>query len=318
MWVVSNISPEMRAEAAAWLARLHADDKSPIDERTFRVWLAADQCHAAAFEAMTEVWDVTGAAWTEAIAVPHEAAPTTRRRALIAGVTGIAAAATGFAVWQTSYAGVYETATGEQKHIVLADGTQVFLDTDTRIHASYDSRTRFVSLERGRCNFNVMESDERPFVVDAATQRIVASRTELDVRRDGDDVCVVMVQGSASVMDKNDRQRTEIKRGDRLTANAGHILVDRPKLLPLLAWQTGQAVFDNDTMSAAVHEMNRYSVVKLEISDPAVAHMHISGVYRVGDNAAFGRSVAALLPVTLEFANNQVRLTADHGRAKRT
>jgi transmembrane sensor len=308
----------MRAEAATWLARLHADDKSPADECTFRIWLAADPCHAAAFEAVTEVWDVTGAAWTDAVAVPREAAPTTRRRALMAGVAGIAAAATGFAVWQTSYAGVYETATGEQKHVVLADGTQVFLDTDTRIHASYDSRTRFVSLERGRCNFNIMESDERPFVVDAAAKRILAGHTELDVRRDGDDVCVIMVQGSASVMDKNDRQRTELRRGDRLTANAGRILVDRPKLLPLLAWQTGQAVFDNDSLSDAVHEMNRYSVVKLEISDPSVARMRISGVYRVGDNAAFGRSIAALLPVTLEFANNQVRLTADRSRAKRT
>lgn len=307
----------MRAEAASWLARLRADDKSPADERGFRAWLAADPQHAAAFEAVTEVWELTGAAWTEAIAV-HQPVSTTRRRALLAGGASAVAVGLGFTVWQAAYAGVYETTTGEQKHVVLADGTQVFLDTDTRIHASYDSRTRFVRLERGRCNFNVMENDERPFVVDAAATRIVAGRTDLDVRRDNDTVCVIVVRGEASVTSTSDRRRAEMKRGDRLVASTTRVRIDRPNLTPLLAWQIGQAVFDNDTLATAVREMNRYSVVKLEIADSTVAAMHISGVYRVGDNAAFARSVAALLPVALEFTNDQVRLSADMARAKRT
>ncbi len=306
----------MRAEAAAWLARLHADNKSRADECAFRAWLAAAPEHATAFEAVTETWDVSGAAWAEPLALHHPVA-TTRRRALLGGIAGAVAAGVGISVWQSAYAGVYETATGEQKHIVLTDGTQVFLDTDTRIQAAYDSRTRFVSLERGRCNFNVMESDERPFVVDATSARIVAGHTDFDVRRDDDAVCVVVMQGTAAVTATNGRRRIELKRGDRLVANATLGRVDQPNLTPLLAWQTGQAVFDNETMTAAVHEMNRYSAVKLEILDPAVAHMRISGVYRVGDNAAFAHSVAALLPVTLEFASDRVRLSADAARVKR-
>ncbi len=307
----------MRAEAAAWLARLHADNKTRADECAFRAWLAAAPEHATAFEALTETWDVSGAAWTEPV-IPHQPVATTRRRALLAGAASAAAAALGFTVWQSAYAGVYETATGEQKHIVLADGTQVFLDTDTRIQASFDNRTRFVSLERGRCNFNVMDNDERPFVVDATTTRVVAGHTDFDVRRDDDSVCVVVMQGTATATAPNDRRHIELKRGDRLVVNATLGRIDRPNLAPLLAWQTGQAVFDNETVTAAVREMNRYSVVKLEILDPAVAHMRISGVYRVGDNAAFARSVAALLPVTLEFTNDQVRLSADAARAKKT
>lgn len=307
----------MRAEAAAWLARLHADNKTRADECAFRAWLAAAPEHATAFEAVTETWDVAGAAWTEPV-VLHQPVKTTRRRALLAGAASAAAAGLGLTVWQSAYAGVYETATGEQKHIVLADGTQVFLDTDTRIQASFDSRTRFVSLERGRCNFNVMDSDDRPFVVDATTARVVAGHTDFDVRRDDASVCVVVMQGTATATATSDRRHIELKRGDRLVANATLERIDHPNLTPLLAWQTGQAVFDNETVNTAVHEMNRYSVVKLEILDPAVARMRISGVYRVGDNAAFARSVAALLPVTLEFTSDQVRLSADAARAKKT
>ena len=62
---VTRVSPEFRAEAAAWLARLRADDKTEADERAFRLWLAEDRLHTAAFEAVTEVWEAAGAPSTE-------------------------------------------------------------------------------------------------------------------------------------------------------------------------------------------------------------------------------------------------------------
>ncbi len=313
-----SISPEIRAEAAAWLARLRADDKDSADERAFRAWLAADSRHATAFEAATEVWELAGAAWTEPLASASRSRTPTRRQALLASVGSLATAALGIAFWQGAYAGVYETAIGEQKHVVLPDGSQVFLDTDTRIHAAYNSKMRVVALERGRCNFNVMESDSRPFVVDAAAQRIVAARTTFDVRRDGDEVCVVLVQGSASIATQNDSNphRQVLKPGERLVARNNEAHIDKPNLVPLLAWQTGQAVFDNETISGAIREMNRYSVIKIEAGDPIVARMRISGVYRVGDNTAFARSIAALLPVAVEFGTDQVRLVVDQARVK--
>jgi transmembrane sensor len=320
MSTVSTISPDIRAEAAAWLARLRADDKHPDVERAFRVWLTADPLHAAAFETVTEVWDLAGAAWSEpVVGFPTSKAPT-RRRVLVAGGAGaLALAGAGISLWQRAYAGVYETAVGEQKHIVLADGTQVFLDTDTRIHAVYDSKMRVVALDRGRCNFHVMESDGRPFVVDAAAQRIVAERTSFDVRRDGDDVCVVLLQGSAWIGDRDASSHRELVRaGERLVATNAGARKDKPNLAPLLAWQTGQAVFDNETVAGAIREMNRYSIVKIEAGDSIVARMRISGVYRVGDNVAFARSVAALLPIYVEFGTDQVRLMADQGRLNRT
>ena len=318
MSTVKMSTPEIRAEAAAWLARLRADEKHPDDARAFRAWLAEDPRHAAVFEAVTEVWEVAGAAWTEpAVSLSTSAAPT-RRQALLAGAGSLAAAGICFAFWQRAYAGVYETAIGEQKHVVLADGTQVFLDTDTRIHAAYDSQIRVVALERGRCNFHVMESDERPFVVDAAAQRIVAARTTFDVRRDGDEVCVVMLQGSGSIgsRDASTQRREVLKPGERLVATNARARIDKPNLVPLLAWQTGQAAFDNETVTGAIREMNRYSVVKIEATDPAVANMRISGVYHVGDNVAFARSVAALLPVIVEFGTDRVWLVADQARIK--
>jgi transmembrane sensor len=314
MALVTEISPEIRAEAAAWLARLRADDKSAADEAAFRTWLARDTRHAKAFETVTEVWEAAGAAWDEPIARPHR----THRRAVLAGAGSLAAAGAVFAVWQEAGAGTYETGVGEQKHAVLPDGTQVFLDTDTKIRTRFDSDTRAVALERGRCNFHLRENDQRPFVVDAAIDRVIATRCTFDVRRDGNDVSVVLTQGAAEVTSKADTAHTALRAGDRFVRGSRGNRTDRPNLVPLLAWQTGQAVFENETVSGAIREMNRYSVVKITVNDTDVGKLRISGVYRVGDNVAFAHSIASLLPVILEVDKDQVKLEPDRARAKRT
>jgi len=316
MAFVSEISPEIRAEAAAWLARLRADDKDAVDEAAFRVWLASDPRHPRAFEAVTEVWELAGAAWAEPAAGPRQYLH--NRRAVLAGAGSLAAAGVFVTLWQSAEAGNFETGVGEQKHAVLPDGTQVFLDTDTRISASYNRQLRVVALERGRCNFHVLGSDSRPFAVDAAAERVVAARASFDVRRDGEAVCVVLTQGAASIAAQGAAWQENLKSGDRMVAGPGGHRKDRPNLVPLLAWQTGQVVFDNDTVASAIAEMNRYSLVKIAVEDTDIAKMRISGVYRVGDNAAFAHSVATLLPVMLEFNTDQVRLELDPARVKKT
>lgn len=309
----ATISPEAKAEAAAWLARLRADDRTAADERAFQVWLNAHPSHAAAFEAVTLVWEAAGGVsradrdLVERDAFEHAPAPkrALSRRAVMAGLSTLAVAGGSLFVLREAYAGVYETDVGEQKHVTLDDGTLVFLDTDTRIKVSYSAAKRVVDLQRGRANFRVAPDAKRAFVVQAAAKRIVTGRTIFDVRRDGERVSVVLIQGKASV------DGAEIQTGQRLIAAQSRAVVDQPNLTQALAWQTGQAIFDNQTLAEAVAEMNRYSTVKLKIADRNIAGLRLSGVYRVGDNAAFAYSVAKLLPVEVRLRDGAVDLVAD-------
>lgn len=308
----------MRAEAAAWLARLRADDKGPADERAFRAWLAADTSHVAAFEEVTEAWETAGALRRERIAEPAPTASVlTRRGAVLAGATALAAAGAFFAFRQRAYAETYGTSVGEQKHVVLSDGTQAFLDTDTRICVRFANDMRVVDFDRGRCDFHLTQKDTRPFIVNASAQLVVAGLAAFEVQRDGADLAVVVTKGSAAVT--GGRGLTQdpclVRAGERLQIGPGGSAIDRPNLAHVLAWRNGQAVFENDTLGAAIHEMNRYSLEKLEAADTAVARMRISGVYHVGDNVAFARSVAALLPVVVVMQGERLRLALDPARA---
>jgi transmembrane sensor len=304
---------EIRAEAAAWLARLHADDRSAGDEEAFRTWLADSPAHAQAFEAVDQAWSLAGG-------LSRRTWPQRRRlsrRTVMAGATGLAAVAMGtLAFTQSGSARTYRTDVGEQKHVSLQDGTQLFLNAQTQLKVRFTETQRQVELDYGRVNFRVTPDARRPFIVQAAERRIIAGQCTFDVRCEDGNVQVVLIRGRADIQSAANTgsgpapQQQMLQAGDRLVANGGHIRRDRPNLTPLLAWQTGSAVFENETLMDAVREMNRYSPEQLEVADSRVQGMRVSGVYRVGDNAAFARSISRLLPVNVDRLNDRLVLTA--------
>ncbi|WP_431257608.1 FecR/PupR family sigma factor regulator [Roseateles chitinivorans] len=49
-------TPEVAAEAAVWIARLHGPDRSVQMERECLAWQSRSDMHRLAFERCTEVW----------------------------------------------------------------------------------------------------------------------------------------------------------------------------------------------------------------------------------------------------------------------
>src|SRR6202035_2168216 len=96
-------------------------------------------------------------------------------------------------------AGHYETATGERLAFTLNDGSQVTLDTQSELKVSFSSAERSVRLTRGQAFFEVAKDAKRPFVVEVNNRRFVAVGTAFDVRVDGDQVRVTMVEGTVRV-----------------------------------------------------------------------------------------------------------------------
>ena len=315
-------APEVRAEAAAWLARLHADDRDAADEAAFRAWLNASPEHAAAFEAVDRMWSGVGGLKNlpadlrgdRGGAFGRERLPArTSRRALMAAVGLLAVSGGSALLWRSASAKVYQTDVGEQKHVALDDGSQLFLDARTRIAVSFSDTARVVDMQYGRANFKVVPDVKRPFIVEAAERKIVATRCNFDVRCDEHgQVQVVLIHGEADVKPASAPQA----RGERLTA--GERLVasnevetrDKPDMAHVLAWQSGYEIFDKEDLAEAAEEMNRYSTAKLAV-DPSVAGLKVSGLYRVGDNGAFAQSLAKLLPITVRQIGDTLVLTAD-------
>lgn len=297
--------PAALAEAAAWIARLHADSHGAADETAFRAWLAADPAHQAAFAAVTETWDAAGGLrGVGRTTVPRQSS----RRGVLVGLGAALAVAGAFGAWQRATAGVYQTGLGEQRRVDLEDGSELLLDTETRLRVRLAAHLRQVDLARGRVNCRVAPDPARPFVVEAGAERVTVTGTTVDIRRDSGQVSVICLQGDAEV-EAGAVPRQRLGAGQRLKITSGRAqAIDRPALPPLVAWQDGQALFDNESLADAVREMNRYSRVKLVLDDPRLAGLRVSGLYHVGDNAAFARSITSLLPVLVRRRDDDLLL----------
>ncbi|MGH8178696.1 MAG: FecR family protein [Steroidobacter sp.] len=301
----------VRAEAAAWLARLRSEERTLEDERGFRAWLAESEDHRAAFETANAIFEMAGAADRRAFQT-REPARVSRRHVLRAGVGFAAASMAGIAIYLRSGT-TYATDIGEQHKVSLEDGTLVSLDTDTEIHVSMNDVRRRVRLRRGRAHFNVAEDLIRPFQVIAGAQWVTASRGHFDVSRDGMVVSVLLEEGPVQVAPDEPIEGGVMPRlltPGQLAVFAADKLVreERPEMAQAIAWRHGRLAFFEEPLSEAVAAMNRYTRRPIVILDAEIAQMPISGNYSVGDPQAFATSISVLLPVRVDLERSRITL----------
>jgi len=68
-------------------------------------------------------------------------------------------------------------------------------------------------------------------------------------------------------------------------------------------------MFHAEPLSEAVRRLNRYSNLQIEIANPTLAAMHVSGVFEAGDALAFVEAVQAYLPARADYSSsNTIRL----------
>jgi transmembrane sensor len=301
-----DLSPSVRAEAAAWVARLHSSDRTQEHESGFRCWIEADAAHAAAFEIATEAWELGGS--IPANRFPRMVHPglaprsfrSARRSAIAAGLCVVAIGAVFYLNRDNS---AVTTGIGEQRMLTLEDGSRIYLNTDTRLTVHFDKDRRLVRLAEGEALFDVAKNPARPFVVDAGERQVRAVGTEFVVRRDPHELAVTLVEGSVQITDTESRgagsfgpaeeRAKTLTAGQRLTfADNKSPTLDQPPLDNVTAWRRGEVVLDKTRLEDAAQEMNRYSGVKLVVDNPVTADIRLSGVFRAGDCARFADAVA--------------------------
>jgi transmembrane sensor len=294
-------STDVRAEAAAWIARLRDEQRGPHLEAQFRGWLGENEEHRRAFARMTQVWEQAGKIRMRApdgiSAARKGRSSRFNRWAPSLAATLILVAVGAVYYWRD---GALETGVGQRQIRLLRDGTRVVLNTDTRIEVNYDQHLRRVRLIRGEAWFNVSKHPTWPFVVSVGDQEVRALGTSFIVRRDAQDLSVTLVDGQVSVTpsarneDAPSQAPQILAPGQRLVISRHHELaVDRPELNRVTAWERGQVEFAETPLEDAVTEMNRYTTTHITVPDAEVAQLRIGGVFHAGDSDEFIKVVTA-------------------------
>ncbi|MBL8265263.1 FecR family protein, partial [Steroidobacter sp.] len=191
----------IRAEASAWLSKLHGPERSVRLEADFQAWLAAKPEHARAFEQVTDVWETLGRvepASASRFANPRPIAAQRPRRALRFAWAYVLVGLAVLGFWQLQ-GPTYRTDIGEQLTINLEDGSRLSLNSGSRVEVDFARHTRTVRLLRGEAFFEVAHDKSRPFTVIAGERAITAVGTAFVVRHDEDEVSVTLVEGRVVV-----------------------------------------------------------------------------------------------------------------------
>ena len=301
--------PEIRTAAQQWFARLLAPDCNELERAAFNRWRIASPLHDAAYREVADVWDrsadlredpVIAAALQEAMRPAVRLGRPHRRSwwPALAAAASVVLAATVllWALMPRDAAGIrYATALGEQRTIVLADGSRVVLDTDSELLAQIDKRTRQLTLQHGQADFEVQHDTTRPFVVHLGDGSVTATGTHFQVRVGESDSIVTLLQGqvvvAADTRGPGGRSAT-LQPGERIAIGPSGRLgapqtVSESELASARGWTGGNLVVKAWRLDAVVAEMNRYSSTKLRLGDPALGSVPISGVFKAGDQKSF-------------------------------
>lgn len=313
----------IRAEAGAWIARLHGPNRTPALEAALRCWLRQSPLHAKEFELATDVWNESGTLGQGGRPILPSSGMRSYKRVkglrLIA--TAVALCLMGLA-WSLYawFASTLATGVGEQKTVSLADGTRVTLNTNSRLQVHFDKRARTVTLRAGEAFFNVAQNAHWPFVVEAGAQKVIAIGTSFMVRRaeDADSMTVTLVEGRVAVAPLRTPdvlppaavpEVTVLSPGERVRAQGARAgAIEAASIEQATGWMRGQLMFDETPLREAAEEFNRYSKVKIKIGSSQAATISVGGVFRVGDSSSFARAVAEAHNLRLVAQGDELRL----------
>ncbi|WP_395443268.1 FecR family protein [Caulobacter sp. UC70_42] len=307
---------DIEAAAAAWDARLRRADAADRDRIAFRAWLLEAEEHQRAHERLQAALFALRAQadLPELSALRDAARQRTRRHGLRRRLAAGCVIAAGLLITvgvglnldhgpetlaMVQGAKIYSTTLNERTQIVLADGSAVTLDSNTRLAARLTRSRRDITLISGRALFHVAKDRQRPFVVRARDRTVTALGTVFDVGLSQHGLRVTLLEGRVAVRSiRADASAQELKPRQELveTDPAAPPVVRTVDLEKATSWVDGQLFFENDTLAEAADEMNRYSRLKIVV-DPAVANLRINGMFRAGNQTGFVGALQTTMPV---------------------
>jgi len=314
---------EIEAAAAAWFERREWSTWDASAEEALQTWLAESTAHRIAFVRLEAAWERAErlkalGAGVPAGRVPARASfgfvrakstfPPSETPPIVSGIThdesgwsgrrkwtvGVPsfAAVLALGVWYHSEARwhAYGTPVGTIAPVVLADGSRITLDSNTRIQVALDADRRLVRLEQGEALLDVAKDPLRPLIVEVANKRVTAVGTEFSVRRDSDEIRVLVKEGRIRIDGGGPAGATELDAGGEASTHGGEIAIERLGLTEVeraLSWREGYLEFHETPLTEVVAEFNRYRVQRIEIDDPRLDSIRIGGRFRCTDVNAF-------------------------------
>lgn len=311
------IPAEMLDEAIRLAVRLESGRATPADHAACRQWREADPQHEAAWQQLQALQNEFGQLQQSTprlmyqVLAKREPLRNGRRQAV--KLLGLALAGAGGTWWawrqpQWVQETGYHTATGERRHITLADGSQLWLNTGSRLTLQLTPFSRTLTLHGGEIQLQTgADSDNllgsRPLRIITPHAELIPVGTRFAVRLYPDSTTLAVSQGRVIIRRRGQQ--------DVLADTGGYYRISHHAASPVMpviqaastpdGWVQGVLEVRNMPLAEFMTELARYSHDAL-LCDPAVADLRLSGVFQLKGRDPVPGVLAALalsLPVNI-------------------
>ncbi|SEO83538.1 FecR domain-containing protein [Aquisalimonas asiatica] len=296
---------EVLEQAAEWFATLRAEDATESDRARWREWLQTSSEHQRAWARVEAMEQQFRRLQGEPVEATLNAAGATRRQVL----KGLAAMALGGPLlWATvrhaplaEWTADHRTAVGEVREVQLADGTRLWLNTDTAVNIRFDHQQRTVELVSGEILVETspdLRTPPRPLQVSTSQGTLRPAGTRFSAHDQGDAIAVRVEAGAvhlAPTREPGTSKRLEAGKQARLTDRR----VESPEPLAAnLGWHNGVLRANGMPLGDFLDQLGRYRPGYLGYSHE-VADLTLMGVYPLDDTDRVLTALENALPITV-------------------
>lgn len=170
---------------------------------------------------------------------------------------------------------------GEYK-LILADGTEVWVNADTRIkyQVNFDaSKTREVFLEGGEAFFKVTKNPDKPFIVHNGNMKVQVLGTSFNISAYADNVQTTLTEGKVKLTLANGEAELTLAPDQQANFNrlTGSLEKQDVDVFSFVAWKDGILAFENETMEDLMEQIGRLYDYDIEFKDNSLKQLHYSG-----------------------------------------
>ncbi|WP_028240489.1 DUF4880 domain-containing protein [Stutzerimonas azotifigens] len=295
------MNPRALQQAAEWFAVLQSGQAGEAEHRAWRRWLERSAEHRQAwarverisgqFQALSQ--DATARAAGRGLSGPSMGRRRMLKTLCVAGGAGVLGTLAGPACrdWMADE----RTAVGEVRALTLADGSQLWLNTDTALDIRVAAEGPHLILRRGEL---LLES--------AAEARIHVSARDAELAGSGARMALYQGDGESRVSLYEGALRLsltarpgvveEAMPGHELLFDSARLLGSGPAAAGARAWATGVLLADHLRLDDFVAQLGRYRRGYLGC-DTRIAGLRVVGAYPLADTDRVLDILAGTLPI---------------------
>ena len=293
-------------EAAKWFAVLQSGSASAGERQAWAAWLERPE-HAQAWARVERISGQFQPLAEDAVgrtvgAMLHNRQPNRRHALKVLSVLcgGAALSLAGGSLPWRQWAADERTAVGEGRDLRLADGSQLWLNTDTAVDIAFDANARSLALYRGELLIDAPTSRRgRPLLLTSREGRVRSEQAARFSIRQEDGRTRLSVFAGVVDIHLDGFATTSVEAGQQTEFDRRHIAPLAPARAEHQAWATGILLADNQRLEDFLAELSRYRHGYLGC-DPRIADLRVVGAFPLGDTERVLDALAATLPVRVE------------------